>query len=139
MKEQFCSYKLSRILDDLQFNKKCLAFYTEDKYFIFLDKPLRNSDLLKGFSSPLYSQVIDWLREKYNIQVLQICPIPQEAIKAAKGKLDNKKGYGFFLYNINWNPRIPNLDVWEEDFYKGREKAVLKAIELIEQNNEKNN
>ena len=146
MKEQFVTYEIALALKELGFNEISrfgneASLYSKDKKFTFYTNyGFMGSGLSDGYiKAPLWQQVIDWLREKYNINILQICPIPPEAIKAAKGNLDNKKGYGFFLYNINWNPRIPNLDVWEENFYKGREQAILKAIQLIEQNNENNN
>ena len=144
MKEQFVPYDIALKLKELGFNERCLAIYINsvlkpitqkpisgNQYYVF--NSVKNNILINPMNctAPLWQQAIDWFREKHNIQVLQICPIPPEAIKAAKGNLDNKKGYGFFLYNVNWNPRVPNLDVWEESFYKEREQVILKALELI--------
>lgn len=88
--------------------------------------------LSNAVAAPLWQQAVDWLREEHKIQILQTCPIPPEAIKAAKGNLDDKKGFGFYIYSIDWNPRISNLDIWNEDFYEAREAAILNALELIE-------
>lgn len=131
MDPNFVTIEIARLLDKLQFNESCLSFFTEDDEPILLDKYLKNSDLLKGFSRPLYSQIIDWLRESHFIQVLQTPPVPTEAIILAKGKIDHLVGFGFYLYYEKLNPRIIDKPDYNTDFYKGRELIIIKALNRL--------
>ena len=90
MKNQFCSYEIAKQLKELGFDEKCIAsYYTNIKenntakydvrkklnasfdYNAFIDEDdsgyIRNSDKEYYISAPLWQQVIDWFREKYNL------------------------------------------------------------------------
>lgn len=70
MKDLFVPYELALSLKEKGFNEECLGGYvsngltyevvTGNKY-----ESLTNDD----FDAPLYCQVIDWLRENYNIHI----------------------------------------------------------------------
>lgn len=64
VKGLFLPAKLASEANNHLYNEPCLAFFTEDNEFNLLSKPLRNTDMLRGFTAPLYQQIIDWFREK---------------------------------------------------------------------------
>ena len=136
MKEQFVSYEISLKLKELGFDEECLGDY----YIIPSDKtPNPNGEFLglkyedvssytRLVSAPLWQQVIDWFRNKYNLLIDSL-------------KLDE--------WNIGkWSVKITSLDksiVLEEyvsqpywriyrffrTYEEAREQSILKAIELI--------
>lgn len=79
MEEQFVPYELALKLKELGFDEYCIAFYAAGYDPLGNDivslAPL-TSDATIGFKgnkdtllAPLWQQVIDWLREKHNIEV----------------------------------------------------------------------
>lgn len=89
-----------------------------------------NDGHLYQMSAPMYSQIIDWFKKIYNIQILEACPIPPEAI-VAHPSLALKEGHVVYLYNKNWNPRIYKNDFVDENLYKALNKSFLEAFTLI--------
>lgn len=76
MKHLFVSYEIAKELKEKGFDEECLYYYyggNELFSFIENDKPLwmnhNNSTFNTCCSAPLYQQVIDWLREKHNMNV----------------------------------------------------------------------
>lgn len=71
MKHLFISYELALKAKELGFNEPCLNVFRNGH----LQKPtpylLKNTQLIKeAISAPLYSQVIDWLRDSHKLFVL---------------------------------------------------------------------
>ena len=77
MKKQFVTYEIALKLKELGFDKKCLAWFAENKeiqiapdvYKKWTSKPLTNLNIIKVFNidcitAPLYQQVIDWCDSK---------------------------------------------------------------------------
>ncbi len=70
MKYLFVPYEIAKQLKEKGFDIECLGYINEEgKTYLFDLKPLANWGLehnpkYKGILSPLYQQVIDWLREK---------------------------------------------------------------------------
>ena len=84
MKNQFCSYEIAKQLKELEFDEECLCTYSKnDKRFMrnpgtnMLDEPIedapyywQNSKVHESvICAPLWQQVIDWFREKYDIYI----------------------------------------------------------------------
>ena len=153
MEEQFVTYEIALKLKELGFNKPCLAsYYTDDERNYAKDgtydcrqkisssidfDPFKeefdnfyiNSNETYYVSAPLWQQVIDWFREKYNLLI-------------DSPKLDE--------WNIGkWSVKITSLDksiILEEyvgqpywriyrcfrTYEEAREQAILKAIELCQ-------
>lgn len=81
--------------------------------------------------APLYSQITDWLREKENVRILEGCPIPPEILKLSP-ELEERGRYSFYLYNENWNPRIPFYsNYFKKDYYAALNKTIEEAFKLI--------
>lgn len=80
MEDQFVSYKLAKQLKELGFDKNCLGWWQ----LVGNNIPKLNlehsssdwmqSDWTKTFLSPLYQQVLKWLREEKHI-ILEVRPI----------------------------------------------------------------
>ena len=133
MEEQFVTYDVALKLKELGFKEKCLAsFHFISKDIVIMGNKEFSFNKAFELSAPLWQQVIDWFREEYNIQIVNMLPIPPEAILASQGRLDHKKGHCFILYSTDWNPRLRGFDFYNEDYYKAREAAILKAIELCQ-------
>ena len=129
MNEQFCNYEISKKLKELGFEDECLGFYSKHNQFHLISygivsynnthdsiciHPLYKLDC----AAPLWQQVIDWLREKHDIDV----------------EIHSKFGQGNGWWsNLCYNStRTETLNVGMFDNYcKAREQAILKALEII--------
>ena len=128
MKEQFITYEIALKLRELGFNDWCFCFYNYSRKLLYytgydtlvyeelenITFNINKEDIL----APLWQQAIDWIREKYDIHIII------------------NKTYGYVILRGGKNPIGLN---YIGNFYQAREQAILKVIELIEQNNEKNN
>ena len=124
MKEQFVTYEIALKLKELGFDEECFSAYTEDGGLMDIGNYSNYDKIgeLDGHSyyisclSPLWQQVIDWFREKYNLHIT-ITSQSQESWQ--------------------WHIQFPHDSLnkmWEEDFYtyeEAREQAILKAIQII--------
>lgn len=136
IKKQFCNYEIALKLKELGFDKECLAsYYTDDErnyskngeydvrkklsssidfdpFKNDFDNFYKNSDKDYYVAAPLWQQVIDWFREKYDVNI--------HVYKSVYG------GYGF---------RIKETDSYLYFSYEeAREQAILKAIDLCKNN-----
>ncbi len=135
MKHLFVSYETAKLLKEKGFNDDSWGFYNDrldnPEELRFHNKPT-NGWIYHLYSAPLYQQVIDWLREKHNIEIHNGVKVPKEAIEAAKGKLDNLIcKYVFYIYKEDSSPRIPLGDIRVDNYYEGLNEAILEAIKLI--------
>ena len=128
MKDQFATYEISLKLKELGFNEECLAIYINLVLKPIIQKPIsgefnykfksvRNSVIVnsENCSAPLWQQVIDWFRDKHNLDVIIS---------------SNLLGYGFIIYN-----RYPPKNILDnrvfQTYFEAREQAIFKALELI--------
>lgn len=112
MEEEFVTRDIAKIMDDLQYNGTCFGFYSEDGDLIF--GKYKNSNMLKGFTAPLWQQAIDWLRTK--------------KVKVIESTLGGWRSYS--SEKIGWDIYIPSQ---RTPIYKSMplEEAILKALTLI--------
>ena len=128
MQEQFCTYEISLKLKELGFNEECLGYYHVNEgytkgYAFCYSENTRTSDC--SVLAPLWQQVIDWLRERYNLCIEIQCP---------------QREFDFYSWTIHEplgiNDEEYNCKTYEDGFtnnyYKCREQAILKAIELCQ-------
>lgn len=115
IQKQFVPYKIALAIKELGFNEMCIATFDEDKDFD-LQNFEQNYDTFPShiIAIPLWQQVIDWLREKYDINIV-----------IHKCCHTDMKGIQTITYT---NTGIP----WDSvpTFQEAREQAILKAIEL---------
>jgi len=113
MKHLFIPYELALIAKQKGFDKPCFTAWISDNKTIILDNDLlyHNWNRRGGISAPLYQQVIDWLRDEKNIQIIEL------------PKCKTEKGYfQFSIYRIKGD-----TGKFEND--KIRIEALNKAIE----------
>ena len=141
IRNQFCSYEIALKLKELGFDEKCIAsYYTNIKenntakydvrkklnasfdYNAFTDEDdsgyIRNSDKEYYISVPLWQQCIDWFRKKYEISI---------EILYEGGLHSDTFEYSYQIFS---NYSIPKSEKMK--YYKCREQAILKAIELCQ-------
>ena len=132
MKEQFVSYEIALKLKELGFDEPCFGFWNvsqinnslqELKYgmCVFKNTSTELSKYPKNVLAPLYQQVIDFFREKYNIQI--------EILWRGDMNTFNYK-IGTFQYGTYF---FSDKDWKFEEYYEAREQAILKVIELIKE------
>ena len=142
MEEQFVTYEIALKLKELGFNEKCLAsYYTDDernydKGDIYdcrrklsssidfdpfkeeFDNFYINSNETYYVSAPLWQQVIDWFREKHNMYI---------EITYEGGLQKDTSLYSFQIWSNQTSNKSDKMN-----YYKCREQAILKAIELCQ-------
>ena len=153
MKEQFVTYEIASELKELGFDEECLAYYTTGNEvtldrdgnktnFVLLSEKirgelsghgscknslfnwLRDNDktcgelavLSNSVSAPFWQQVIDWFREKHNMYI---------EITYEGGLQKDTSLYSFQIWSNQTNDKSDKMN-----YYKTREQAILKAIEL---------
>lgn len=141
MKDQFTTYEIALKLKELGFNEPCLAIYTHlnefyDKGTFLLHHPhpftieeltpivkdVRINDVY--ILAPLWQQAIDYLRDNHQIHINFVKPIGEYTEISVIDHNKDSRTYADTFNIIDWT----NLS-------EGREKAILKAIELVENNN----
>lgn len=147
----FVPYTLAVELKKLNFDERCLGFYSSnltepDKHitmfsFIDTDESISakcNSKLSSSnlYAAPLWQQVLDWLRKKHNIHVNLVsqADVKEDPVflfipnGKYSGTLDDVTP-GKEMYASDTICLIPTCDTYEQ----ARETAILEAIKLIKQ------
>lgn len=157
MKKEFVTYEIALKLKELGFDEVCFGYYTlmkdwmistdpkynTDPHFIgpnwctedmkmrfmyvvnsFGDRTsvTKNSNFTKAIynvAAPLWQQVIDWFREKHNMCI---------EITYEGGLQKDTSLYSFQIWSNQTSNKSDKMN-----YYKCREKAILKAIELCKE------
>ena len=158
MKHLFCPYNISLLAKEKGFDEDCLTFYEKDlnkpyQYILrailattFLNAPYPNThfynDLFTGYknsvkpfgseivTAPLYQQLVDWLREKHKIRIV-------DAIR--EGTMSNSLETKFQfkvvkidgLYTKDMLYNIGKDDLIYPSYYEALTKALQEAFKLI--------
>ena len=120
LKKQFIPYELALELKELGFDEECFRHYTED------NKMLLGSANTKYYTlAPLYQQVFDFFRNKYNIHT---------SFKPVFGE----KNYNKYKCNIYVNERIVQVMKYEfpdnpyfDSYEEARLECLKKLIEIV--------
>ena len=120
MKKQFVTYEIALKLKELGFDEECLGYYTINNKGLLYPYNMHKYIYRKDFLcvAPLWQQVIDWLREKYNLYI------------SIEANFSKKRWY-FVVGNL-WEY---NSGSFFDDFkthYEAKEQAILKCIELCQ-------
>lgn len=134
MENQFVTYEIALKLKELGFDEPCFFAFDNCK---FRCKDLRtNEQEFEGvnynsstyISQPLWQQVIDWLREKHNVDIF---PTLTTTIPDYKG------GDILYTYSIctKFDDGTPcwtyDIDIVFDTYEEAREQAIIKAIEML--------
>ena len=131
MKKQFVTYEIALQLNDLNFDEPCFSCYDEKGMFALTIMSLKefytnSEEDTWNCTAPLWQQVIDWFRDKGDIEIIVSCSI------------------GGFKYEINTinSDYFPNNNIDGEiigsmmggvtitGYNSTREKAIKEAIKL---------
>jgi len=124
MKNLFIPYELAVIAKEKGFNEPCFGFYTEEYKELIFSQPkihLSNSLPTKPLNAPMYQQIVDWFREKHNIEV---------SVKSWKNEGDGKVIY-VYSNKILGLPSTFRFDFKSELYYETLNKAIEEAFKLI--------
>lgn len=140
MEEQFATYEIASKLRGLGFDEPCMAYWKElpDKEPILLSEFVFDNSRSVHYtqsngneiSAPLWQQVIDWFREKYNIhihisRIYQYYKTPRLF-----------EGWCVYIDNGKDNSNLECNAFFMRNFYQyyreAREKAILEVIKIIE-------
>lgn len=116
-------YEESLILKDLGFNEPCFCWYNANAPLILEYGYSKNSEewlLGKHCTAPLYQQVFDFFREKYNLE---------GQVKSWK-----EKGNIVFHYSVQplGEPSIfRSIDCSTTDYYEARLLCLQKLIKTV--------
>ena len=125
MKEQFVTYEIALALKELGFDEECLAYFNNDKYRDLIctcENGMDGDFTIHHYSgdvnAPLWQQVIDWLRENYNIYIWE---------QPINSFIDDEEELNscIFIYQH----RITD----SPNEYDDKEQAILKEIELCKE------
>jgi len=134
MKEQFVPYELAIKLKEKGFDESCFGLYniyeTYGQHGIINISDLLLINVNKGFKgenaiiAPLYQQVIDWFRKKYNI-IIEVQFL---------GGLTKETAQYIFTVWVGEEYGIENDDStqdWSNNYEEVRQKAIEHALTLI--------
>lgn len=115
MTNHFASFEIAVTLKDLGFDEPCIAYYDLDGNFLILGQNDRYKwhttfSTIFIIEAPIYPQIINWFREKHNLQTFLPFYQPQ-----------NRAYY-------NWT-QFPEI-IWEVE-YETYEEAVLAHIKTM--------
>ena len=124
MEEQFVTYEIALKLKELGFDEPCFAWFITDMPEKNIHSPIlaaQYKDWTRMYNdrvnAPLWQQVIDWFREKYNIHIWI----------TYNREYDNP--YFTCIVDISQINRITTG--YCKEYSAAREQAILKSIELI--------
>ena len=118
MKHLFVSFTIGKKLKSFGFYEPCMKGVKDDAEYTTCGFSLTNLGNTHDYTLPLYQQVTDWLREKHGIEVTQVPSIEIEK--------------GWFQFDITRETPHVEYFVSKKYYYEAYEKAILKAIKLIE-------
>ena len=68
MQKQFVTYEIAKKLKELGFDEECFGYYSYSKK-LFLGNGKDAYNYKDIISAPLWQQAIDWIAEKYKIEI----------------------------------------------------------------------
>lgn len=120
--KNFVTYEIALKLKDLGFNESCLAAFRNDEYndLITLTEDVLDGDFIiftsgSNIKAPLWQQVIDWFREKFDYHVTY-------------NVLESDGEVRYIFKGGEYQSRFKVLSK-RKDFYEAREYAIINVIE----------
>ena len=122
MEKEFIPYEIALKLKELGFDEECLAWYylpantsSENDYILALDSETPENQIVY-IKAPLWQQCIDWFRKipEISIEILYEGGLHSDTFE-----------YSYQIFSNYYSPKSEKMN-----YYKCREQAILKAIEL---------
>ena len=138
MEKQFVTYEIALKLKELGFDEVCLAVYFRNKFQLVKGFNINNVDLhvanqMDAILAPLWQQCIDWFRDKHhtNIEINRFPNISKWGFVVTDMTIIPKQQTR--KENINMSLKVADVRRFDE-YFECREQAILKAIELCQNN-----
>lgn len=129
MENQFATYEIALALKELGFDEPCFGYYNDANTDPEISLPVAVDVVCLKFNlvkAPLWQQVIDWFREKYNIHIwVYYCMILDSHFYQIRHEL-NSNSYNHYSNDLDSNK------MHEFTYKQAREQAILKTIELCQ-------
>ena len=119
MEKQFVTYEIALKLEELGYDDPCFKAYDEKGFL--QDEDVMDALKLIKVLAPLWQQAIDWLRKRHNMWII------------ISKKNDHFENEIDFRIIPNRGDSIYNDEF--KSFRKAREKAILKALSLLNKHN----
>lgn len=142
MKNLFLPYELALLAKEKGFNVDCFTFYSvkhiENNGRLFFDIEPDDHELTSlnqnrfvnyRISAPLYQQMLEWLREKYNLHII-IIPLGSQWKKEIITMYDVYVNKNYIHADINLDSKgnvVPEFD----NYYDALNKGIHLALESI--------
>lgn len=128
MRKQFSTYEIALALKELGFNEKCIAYFLNKERLIIQNE----IDMSFMLQAPLYQQIIDWFREKYEL-----------IIDSPKPDIWNKGRWSVRIESMNETiilESIVDQPYWiiyrcYKSYEEAREQSILKVLKIIKEQN----
>ena len=130
MENEFVTYSIAKKLNELGFNKSCFAYF-RNNIIVYVNRwnfettkshTIKQDDITNEVDdiilAPLWQQAIDFLREEYDFIV--------------NPTVDYK---GIYHWIVAWpisSYQVDTEDINGNTWYRARENAIIKTLELIE-------
>ena len=122
MTHLFVPYEIAEKLNELDFQENCIAFFNSENKELrskTIFSEYQNQHLREAIAAPLFQQVIDWLRDKHNIELVSL------------ESPDIAGEYEWTLYSDLIREETLHID-HHKSYYDALTDGIWKAIELIE-------
>ena len=153
MEKEFVTYEIAKDLKELNFNAPCVMYYKDygklhDKHDLWnpgqdgdttaIDSLELDNMLHYEYLAPLWQQAIDWLIKEHNLFI--------DIFKwSVKYYINDELQSPRFLFDIDtyndysddWIYQSVNDDLKYETYQEAREAAIIKCIEIIKNENNK--
>lgn len=134
LKKLFVPYELAVKLKEKGFNEPCIGLYLESGRLWSLDNTggdfsgITNENKKRETAAPLYQQITDWFRDKYN---LHFFIVPYGDGKHWSLCNVGKTTRTDFFERINSATRIKYEGVKFNTYYEALDSAIEEALKLI--------
>ncbi len=133
MKNLFVPYELALLAKEKGFNDPCFGYYYKDnievKHFEWIESEkygdwepnflINNKEKDFFLSAPIYQQLVDWFREKHDIEIIVL-----------SDDLVNRKFFEFSIYKL-WSQDQLKHDSSFLTYYEALNKALTEVSHLL--------
>lgn len=140
MDKLFVDFELSMVLKQLKFNTPCFRYYSiagnlcENNLFTFYQNSM-GGKIDSHIAAPLYQQVFDWFRDKYNISIeITYDPICENICDELDDSVNNAIWFINLIILNPYNCITPNYqrtDNKQLTYESARKVAINEALKLI--------
>lgn len=125
MEKQFATQEISLALEEIGFDGECLGYYGRVDKGFYDARGIVTKSQTPCTIAPLWQQVIDWLREKHNIEIWVNNYYRNEKRYIPQYQIFINGQQQYFQFSS-----ASSVELYST-YFEARERAILKAIEII--------